>query len=119
MVSSYSYIANTGYVWGGLALPMAGGSKAIGVQVGTFGFSDQPVYTVDNPTGDGTSYSVTQTFAVVTLAQNFSDRFSSRPTTQIFSDKQWETSASALSGDFGTSFHAPAGSRPTPATFLS
>src|SRR6266576_7205484 len=34
MVSSYSYVANTRYVWGGIALPMAGGSKAVGVQIG-------------------------------------------------------------------------------------
>ncbi len=58
MVSTYSYIASTRYVWGGVALPMAGGSKAVGVQIGNFGFSDQPVYTVENPTGDGTTYSV-------------------------------------------------------------
>src|SRR5260370_6343189 len=76
MVSSYSYVANTRYVWGGLAIPMAGGAKAIGVQVGNFGFSDQPVYTVDNPGGDGTSYSVAETFAGLTMAQNFTDRFS-------------------------------------------
>jgi len=118
MVTSYSYIANTRYVWGGLALPMAGGSKAIGVQVGNFGFSDQPVYTVENPTGDGTSYSVAETFAGVTLAQNFSDRFSAGITGKIISDKLGKTSASAWAVDFGTSFHALAGGRPIRASFV-
>src|SRR5467141_3300869 len=56
MVSSYSYIASTRYVWAGIAMPFAGGSKALGVQIGNFGFSNQPVYTVDNPNGDGTTY---------------------------------------------------------------
>src|SRR5258708_25118749 len=41
MVSSYSYIADTRYVWGGLALPMAGGSQANRVPVGNFGLPGQ------------------------------------------------------------------------------
>jgi len=118
MVSSYSYVANTRYVWGGLAIPMAGGAKAIGVQVGNFGFSDQPVYTVDNPAGDGTSYSVAETFAGLTMAQNFSDRFSAGITAKIISDKLGKTSASAWAVDFGTSFHAMAGGRPIRASFV-
>src|SRR2546427_13259780 len=53
MVSTYSYIAGTRYSWAGIGFPMSGGARAIGVSVGTFGFSDQPVYTLDNPDGNG------------------------------------------------------------------
>src|SRR5258708_15700236 len=87
MVSSYNYIANTRYVWGGLAPPMARGVHAVGGQVGNFGFSCQPVYTGGHPTGDGTSYSVAETFAGVTLAQNFSDRFSAHTHRKVISLK--------------------------------
>jgi len=118
MLSSYSYVANTRYVWGGLAMPLAGGSKAIGVQLGNFGFSNQPVYTVDNPEGDGTTYNVAETYAGVSLAQNFSDRFSAGFTAKIISDKLGKTSASAWAVDFGTNFHAMAGGRPLRASFV-
>ena len=45
MVSSVRYIADTKYTWAGVAFPMGGGSSAIGISVGSFGFGDQPVYT--------------------------------------------------------------------------
>src|SRR5205814_5710974 len=46
MVSVNSYIANTKYAWAGLAFPLSGGVRAIGVSLGSFGFGDQPVYTL-------------------------------------------------------------------------
>jgi hypothetical protein len=118
MVSSYSYVAGTRYVWGGLAMPMGGGSKALGLQIGNFGFSDQPVYTVENPTGDGTTYNVAETFIGLSFAQNFSDRFSAGISGKVVSDKLGKTSASAWAVDFGTSFHALAAGRPLRASFV-
>jgi hypothetical protein len=118
MLSSYSYIASTRYVWGGIAMPFGGGSKAVGVQIGNFGFSNQPVYTVENPNGDGTTYNVAETFAGVSLSQNFSDRFSAGVTAKVISDKLGKTSASAWAVDFGTNFHAQAGGRPIRASFV-
>src|SRR5947207_2997584 len=53
MVSTYSYVANTRYSWVGLGLPLGGGARAIGIQGGSFGFSEQPVYTLDDPDGNG------------------------------------------------------------------
>ena len=76
MVGTFDYVAETRYSWGGVAFPFSGGSRAIGLQIGTFGFNDQPVYTAEAPDGNGEFYSVNQTFAGITLAQNFSDRFS-------------------------------------------
>jgi hypothetical protein len=97
---------------------MAGGVRSVGVQVGNFGFSDQPVYTVENPNGDGTSYGVTQTFVGLTYAQNFSDRFSAGLTAKTISDKLGNASASGWAVDFGTNFHASAGGRPLRASFV-
>jgi len=118
MVSSYSYVADTKYSWLGLALPISGGSRAIGVQMGNFGFSNQPVYTLDNPDGDGTTYSVSETFVAATLSQNFSDRFSAGLSLKFVTDQLGETSASGVALDFGTNFHAMIGDRPIRAAFV-
>jgi hypothetical protein len=118
MFSSYQYVADTRYSWAGIAFPMSGGVRSIGVSLGTFGFSDQPVYTVDNPDGDGRTYSVSETYVGFTYGQNFSDRFSAGFTAKFINDGLGETSASAFAVDFGTSFHAMIGSRPIRAAFV-
>ncbi|HMG17595.1 MAG TPA: PorV/PorQ family protein [Gemmatimonadales bacterium] len=118
LVSTYSYAVDTRYVWAGLALPMSGGARTIGLQIGNFGFSDQPVYTVENPDGDGTKYGVSQTFAGLTYAQNFSDRFSAGLTFKAISDQLGRTSANAFAIDFGTNFHAQAAGRPIRVSFV-
>ena len=118
MVSSYSYIAGTKYSWLGFALPIGGGSRVLGVSGGSFGFSGQPVYTLDNPDGTGETYSVAETFLAGTYAQNFSDRFSAGFTAKLISDKLGATSASAFAIDFGTNFHAMIGERPIRTSFV-
>ncbi|KPK02547.1 MAG: hypothetical protein AMS20_11930, partial [Gemmatimonas sp. SG8_28] len=52
-ISTYTYIADTRYNWGGIAFPFNDGASAIGLQIGTFGFSDQPIYSLAAPEGDG------------------------------------------------------------------
>jgi hypothetical protein len=118
MFSSYSYVADTKYSWGGIAFPMSGGVRSVGVSIGTFGFSDQPVYTIDDPDGDGRTYSVSETFVGFTYAQNFSDRFSAGFTAKYINDGLGETSATGFAVDFGTSFHAMIGERPIRAAFV-
>jgi hypothetical protein len=118
MVSTYSYVASTRYTWAGLAFPIGGGARSFGFQVGNFGFSDQPVYTATQPNGTGTTYSVTETFAGASFAQNFSDRFSAGLTGKFISDNLGLVSGTAFAVDFGTSFHASAASRPIRASFV-
>jgi hypothetical protein len=117
-LGTYSYLAETRYSWAGLAFPMSGGARAIGISGGTFGFSDQPVYTVENPEGDGSTYSVRETFVGLTYAQSFSDRFSAGITGKFISDQLGRTSGSGFAIDFGTSFHALIGARPIRASFV-
>lgn len=112
MVSTYDYVAGTRYSWGGIAFPFAGGTRTIGFQVGTFGFNDQPVYTVDQPDGTGSLYSVSETFIGATLAQNFSDRFSAGFTAKYIADELGEASGSTFAVDFGTNFHAQLNNHP-------
>jgi hypothetical protein len=111
-VGTYSYVAGTKYTWGGLALPMAGGVRTFGLQIGTFGFNNQPVYTVDQPDGTGSVYSVSESFVGATLAQNFSDRFSAGLTAKFISDHLGDASGTAFAVDFGTNFHATLNGRP-------
>lgn len=118
MVSTYDYVAGTRYSWLGLAFPLGGGVRAIGLSAGTFGFSNQPEYTVDQPDGTGRTYSVAETFLAGTYAQNFSDRFSAGFSFKFISDKLAETRAGAFAVDFGTSFHATIGARPIRASFV-
>ena len=105
-VSTYDYVADTRYSWGGIAFPFSGGSRTFGLQIGTFGFDNQPVYTVDQPEGNGSVYSVSQTFAGATFAQNFSDRFAAGITAKFVFDQLGEVNGTAFAVDFGTTFHA-------------
>ncbi len=118
MLSTFNYVDSTNYVWGGIALPLAGGARVVGFSLGSFGFSNQPIYTLEAPEGDGRSYSVRETFIQVTGAQNFSDRFSAGISVKLINDRLGSARATAFALDFGTSFHAMAGSRPIRASFV-
>jgi hypothetical protein len=117
-LSTLEYVADTRYSWGGIAFPMMDGQSALGLQVGTFGFTGQPIYSLRAPDGDGSTYGVSQTFMGVTYAQNFSDRFSAGITGKYINDRLAKTSASGVAVDFGTSFHALVGERPLRASFV-
>jgi hypothetical protein len=117
-VSAYRYVADTRYNWAGVAFPLAGGERAIGFQGATFGFSNQPVYTVENPDGDGTTYSVAESYLGASYSQQFSDRFSAGITGKFISDKLGKTAGTAFAVDFGTNFHASVGTRPIRASFV-
>jgi hypothetical protein len=116
--STYDYVADTRYSWGGIAFPFSGGSRTFGLQIGTFGFDDQPVYTVDQPEGTGAVYSVSQTFAGATFAQNFSDRFAAGITAKFVFDQLGDVNGSAFAVDFGTSFHSQLNNHPIQLAFV-
>ena len=118
MISTYEYVADTRYSWGGFAIPFGGGSSSFGVQFGTFGFSDQPVTTAEQPDGTGATYSVNETFAGLTLAKNFSDRFSAGITGKFITDNLGDASATAFAVDFGTNFHAMLNNHPIKFSFV-
>ena len=118
MVGTYDYVAETRYSWGGIAFPFSGGSRSVGIQVGTYGFRDQPVYTAEQPEGTGSVYSVSQTVAGLTFAQNFSDRFSAGVTAKGVFDNLGEASGQAFAVDFGTNFHAQLSGHPIRFSFV-
>jgi hypothetical protein len=117
MLSTYSYVAETQYFWGGVAFPF--GASAVGFSIGTFGFGDQTIYTLDDPDGlSGRTYSVRQTFISGTFARNLSDRFSAGLSLKFVSDRLGSTTANAVAIDLGTNFHATVGERPIRASFI-
>lgn len=110
--SQLNYVADTKLNWGGVATPYGGGSGAVGFSIGTFGFSDQPVYTPQAPNGNGEFYSVSETYAAATIAKNFSDRFSVGITAKGIFDRLGQVSGSAFAIDFGTHFHSQLAGKP-------
>jgi hypothetical protein len=118
MFGTYDYVAETRYSWGGIAFPFSGGSRSVGIQVGTFGFKDQPVYTAEQPEGTGSVYSVSQTVAGLSFAQNFSDRFSAGITAKGVFDNLGEAAGQAFAVDFGTNFHAQLSGHPIKFSFV-
>ncbi len=105
VAGTYNYVADTRYSWAGVVFPF-GGNKAIGLQMGTFGFANQPIYTVEQPDGTGATYSVDETFAGLTFSQQFSDRFSAGMTGKAIFDQLGSVSGKAFAVDFGADFHS-------------
>jgi hypothetical protein len=111
IVGTVDYIADTRYSWGGIAFPF-GGNRVFGVQLGTFGFKDQPVTTVEQPEGTGANYSVTETFVGLSYGQQFSDRFSAGVTAKGVFDNLGSVSGRAFALDFGADFHSQLSGHP-------
>jgi hypothetical protein len=118
MIGTYDYVADTRYSWGGIAFPFSGGSRSVGIQLGTYGFKDQQVFTVEQPEGTGATYSVSETFAGLTFAQNFSDRFSAGITAKGIFDNLGTASGQAFAVDFGTNFHSSLSGHPVRFSFV-
>lgn len=117
--STMTYIANTQYTFGAIGIPFSGGARAFGLGVTTFGFSDQPVYTVDDPQGtSGQVYSVRETAITATLSQQFSDRFSAGLSFKYINDQLGDVSGAAFAVDFGTNFHSMLAGRAIRAAFV-
>lgn len=119
MASTMNYLSGTSYSYGAFGVPFGGGSKAVGFAVTTFGFSEQPVYTVDDPQGtSGQVYSVRETAITGTFSQQFSDRFSAGMSVKLISDQLGDVSGQAFAVDFGTSFHSTLAGRTIRAAFV-
>lgn len=122
-VTIMPYIANTNYYWTGLAFPFSDGDFGMGVQLGHFGFGNQPVYTTadpDNTSGD--TYGVDENYVGISFAHAFIERFTAGFTLKFVNDNL----ASGLGGatgrafalDFGTNFHTELGGNPLHMSFV-
>jgi hypothetical protein len=117
MFSYNPYVADTRNVAGAIAWSLRGGEWGVGLSVKNFGFSDAKVYTEDAQDGTGEVYSVSSTAIGLTLALQFSDRFSAGITPRMVTEALGRSSASGFTIDFGTNYHGEVGGRPLRASF--
>ncbi|MFQ5549715.1 MAG: hypothetical protein ACE5FJ_00585, partial [Gemmatimonadales bacterium] len=76
------------------------------------------IYTVAVPDGDGSTYSVSESYFAVTYAENLSDRFSAGFSAKYINDQLGKVTAGGFAVDLGTNFHAMIGDRPIRASFV-
>ena len=118
MFSYTGYVADTRHVTGALGWSLRGGEWGLGVSVSNFGFSDAPVYTEDAQDGNGETYSVSNTAIGLTLALQFSDRFSAGMTGRMVTEQLGRAKATGFTVDFGTNYHGEVAGRPLRASFI-
>ncbi|HUF11690.1 MAG TPA: PorV/PorQ family protein [Longimicrobiales bacterium] len=118
-LSMMSYFAETDYVWAGFGLPLANGEFGLGLSLGSFGFSDAPVFREGDPEGEeGLLYDVRQTAIGLSFAHAFIDRFTGGVTLKYISDQLGQTEASGFAVDVGTNFHTEWNGRPIALAFV-
>ncbi len=118
MFNYTSYVADTRHVAGAVGWSLRGGEWGLGVSISNFGFDDVPVYTEDAQDGNGETYSVSNTAIGLTLALQFSDRFSAGITPRLVTEQLGRASATGFTLDFGTTYHREVGGRPLRASFI-
>ena len=82
-------------------IPIPQFNSAIAVSFATIGFGEQPVRTVDRPTGTGEKYDARDYVVGLTWATALTDRFSFGVSAKFLSSRIWHESASAFALDFG------------------
>lgn len=82
-------------------IPLPHLNSAIAVSFTTIGFGEQPVRTVDRPTGTGEKYDARDYSVGITWATALTDRFSFGLSAKFLSSRIWHESASAFALDFG------------------
>ena len=117
-LSAMEYVADTRSLWFGVATPFGSGQQSVGLSIGTFGFDDQPRYTVDQPNGTGQTYGVSNAVIGVTYGQRFNDRFSFGLTGKYVSESLADATASALALDIGTLYQTELGGRTIRGSFV-
>ncbi len=112
------YIADTGYDWFGLVVPLGEGAHALGVHFARFGFDDEQVFTEEFQDGElNETFSVSETYVGLTYAREFTDRFSAGFTFKVINDELAEVRGTTFAFDIGTNFHAELAGRPIRGAF--
>ena len=117
MLNYTSYVADTRHITGAIGWSLQGGEWGLGLSVANFGFGDSPVYTEETQDGDGQTYSVSNTAIGLTIARQFSDRFSAGITPRLVTEQLGRVSATGLTVDFGTSYQGEVAGRALRASF--
>jgi len=117
-VTMMPYFADTNYLWAGVAMPLAGGEYGFGLSITNFGFSNMPVYTEEDQTGQSLlTYGVSESVIGLSFAHAFIDRFTGGITLKMISDRLGQSSATAFALDVGTNYHSELAGRPIALAF--
>lgn len=111
-VTYLDYPVGTNYTWLGAAVPLGAGNWVVGGQLGVFSFGDQPVYTVQEPDGTGSTYSNSMSVVGLSVAFNVNVRFSVGVTGKLVSERFAQTEGSTGALDVGVNYHTQVAERP-------
>jgi len=108
MFSYMNYIADIGFTFAGVGVDL-GDLGALAFSVRTLDFGDIPVTTVDNPYGDGTTFSPSFFIGGLTYSNALTDRIRVGLNINLISETIMRTSASGVSFDAGIQYSSLAG----------
>ncbi len=103
LLSQMNYIAdlNVSYV---AVTSHVGDLGAIGFSIKSLGFGEIPVTTVENPSGDGSTFKPTYVTIGLTYANNLTDRIRVGATVKLVSEKIVRLSATGIAFDAGVQY---------------
>jgi hypothetical protein len=91
----------------GVVVPVPSINSTLGVSFLTLGFGDQPVRTVDRPSGTGETYDARDMAIGVSYAYMLTDRFAFGVTAKYITQRIWFESGSAFAVDLGIFYVTP------------
>lgn len=108
MFSYMNYIADIGFSFGGVGVNL-GDLGSLGFSIRTLDFGEIPVTTVENPYGDGTTFSPSFFIGGITYSNALTDRIRVGLNINLISETIIRTSASGVSFDAGIQYSGLAG----------
>jgi len=108
MFSYMNYIADIGFTFAGVGVDL-GDLGSLAFSVRTLDFGDIPVTTVDNPYGDGTTFSPSFFIGGLTYSNALTDRIRVGLNINLVSETILRTSASGVAFDAGIQYSSLAG----------
>lgn len=108
MFSYMNYIADIGFSFGGIGVDL-GSIGAIAFSIRTLDFGEIPVTTIDNPYGDGTTFSPSFFIGGITYSNALTDRIRVGLNINLVTETIMSTSASGVAFDAGIQYSSLAG----------
>lgn len=108
MFSYMNYIADIGFSFGGIGVDL-GDLGSLAFSIRTLDFGEIPVTTVDNPYGDGTTFSPSFFIGGLTYSNNLTDRIRVGLNINLISEAIQRTSATGVAFDAGIQYSSLAG----------
>jgi len=108
MFTYMNYIADIGFSFGGVGVNL-GNLGSLGFSIRTLDFGEIPVTTVENPYGDGTTFSPSFFIGGITYSNALTDRIRVGLNINLISETIVRTSASGVSFDAGIQYSSLAG----------